>query len=64
MIESRTFDRNAVILGVSFDSTEANRRFREKQGFPFDLLSDLDKRASIAYGVATPRTSAPRAARC
>ena len=38
---------------MSFDSTEANGRFREKQGFPFDLLSDLDKRASIAYGVAT-----------
>ena len=38
---------------MSFDSTEANRKFREKQGFPYDLLSDLDKRASIAYGVAT-----------
>ena len=38
---------------MSFDSTEANRRFREKQGFPYDLLSDLDKSASIAYGVAT-----------
>ena len=44
---------------MSFDPTEANRRFREKQGFPYDLLSDLDKSASIAYGVATaedPRT--------
>ncbi len=38
---------------MSFDPTEANRRFREKQGFPYDLLSDLDKTASIAYGVAT-----------
>ena len=38
---------------MSFDSTEANRRFREKQGFPYDLLSDLDKSASVAYGVAT-----------
>ena len=38
---------------MSFNSTEANRRFREKQGFPYDLLSDLDKSASIAYGVAT-----------
>ena len=38
---------------MSFDPTEANRRFREKQGFPYDLLSDLDKSASIAYGVAT-----------
>ena len=38
---------------MSFDSTEANKRFREKQGFPYDLLSDLDKAASIAFGVAT-----------
>ena len=38
---------------MSFDSTEANRRFRDNQGFPFDLLSDVDKTASIAYGVAT-----------
>ena len=48
---------------MSFDPIEANRRFREKQGFPYDLLSDLDKRASVAYGVAaadderTPRRS-------
>ena len=48
---------------MSFDSIEANRNFREKQAFPFDLLSDLDKSASIAYGVAaeedarTPRRS-------
>ena len=48
---------------MSFDPTEANRRFRERNGFPFDLLSDLDRRASIAYGVAaeddarTPRRS-------
>lgn len=44
---------------MSFDSTEANKAFRDKQAFPYDLLSDLDKSASIAYGVATaedPRT--------
>ena len=38
---------------MSYDSTEANGKFREKQGFPYDLLSDLDKSASVAYGVAT-----------
>ena len=48
---------------MSFDSTEANGKFKEKQAFPYDLLSDLDKSASIAYGVAaaedarTPRRS-------
>ncbi len=38
---------------MSFDSTEANKRFKDGQAFPYDLLSDLDKSASIAYGVAT-----------
>lgn len=48
---------------MSYDSVQANRNFKEKQAFPYDLLSDLDKSASIAYGVAaeadarTPRRS-------
>ncbi len=44
---------------MSFDSTEANKAFKVKHAFPYDLLSDSDKQASIAYGVATaedPRT--------
>lgn len=40
------------MLGVSFDSPAANRKFREKYDFPFDLLSDESKAASIAFGVA------------
>lgn len=38
---------------MSYDSTQANRNFKEKQAFPYDLLSDLDKSASVAYGVTT-----------
>ena len=38
---------------MSYDSTQANRNFKEKQAFPYDLLSDLEKSASIAYGVTT-----------
>lgn len=33
----------AVILGVSRDSLASHERFRDKQGFPFDLLSDSDE---------------------
>lgn len=43
---------NTVILGVSFDTPEANKAFRDKFDFPYDLLSDTDKAASIAYGAA------------
>jgi peroxiredoxin Q/BCP len=39
-------------LGISFDSPEANKAFRDKFDFPYDLLSDTDKSASIAYGAA------------
>ncbi|MFN2308752.1 MAG: peroxiredoxin [Gammaproteobacteria bacterium] len=34
---------NTVILGVSRDSLAAHARFKEKQGFPFELISDGDE---------------------
>ena len=49
------------MLGVSFDTPEDNRAFREKFEFPYDLLSDEDKTASVAYGVA--EADAERASR-
>jgi peroxiredoxin Q/BCP len=41
----------AVILGVSRDSVASHDRFRAKQGFTFDLLSDADETACRAYDV-------------
>lgn len=41
-----------VIFGVSFDSPEDNRAFREKFDFPFDLLSDTGREVGVAYGAA------------
>ena len=41
------------VLGASFDSIEANRRFAEKEGFPFPLLSDPTREIGIAYGAAS-----------
>jgi peroxiredoxin Q/BCP len=43
---------NTVVLGVSFDPPEANKAFRDKFDFPYNLLSDTDKTASVAYGAA------------
>ena len=43
--------RGAVVLGVSRDDSESHRRFREKYGLPFTLLSDPDHEVSEAYGV-------------
>lgn len=38
------------IVGISFDSPEANKRFSRRWGLPFDLLSDVERKAGMAYG--------------
>jgi thioredoxin-dependent peroxiredoxin len=38
-----------VILGASFDTPDENRAFAESNGFPFRLLSDVDRVAGRAY---------------
>jgi thioredoxin-dependent peroxiredoxin len=40
---------DAEILGVSFDTPEDNRRFAERYGFPFRLLSDVDRSVGEQY---------------
>lgn len=35
--------RNALILGVSRDSLASHEKFKTKQNFPFELLSDPDE---------------------
>lgn len=42
--------RNAVVLGVSPDSVESHRRFREKQKLRVTLLSDPERKVIQAYG--------------
>jgi thioredoxin-dependent peroxiredoxin len=48
-----------VILGCSFDAPEANKAFKDKFDFHFDLLTDADKAMSIAYGAATAESARP-----
>ncbi len=43
--------RNSVILGVSRDSIKSHENFREKQRFPFDLLSDKDEKLCKLFDV-------------
>ena len=40
-----------VVLGVSRDDPEKLRRFRERDGLTYDLLSDPDHRVHLDYGV-------------
>lgn len=46
----------ATILGISRDSLRSHERFRDKHGFPFDLLSDTDEAACSAYDVIRDKT--------
>src|SRR3954470_14631255 len=48
---NRIAKTGAVVLGVSADSSESHRKFKEKQGLNFPLLSDPDRKAIEAYGV-------------
>jgi len=41
----------AVVLGVSPDPVASHRKFREKHGLNFPLLSDEDHSVAEAYGV-------------
>ena len=40
-----------VVLGVSVDSVESHKKFAEKYGLPFPLLSDEKKEVVKLYGV-------------
>ena len=44
-------EKGAVVLGVSRDSVESHKKFDEKYGLPFTLLSDTEKEVIKAYDV-------------
>ena len=41
----------AVVLGISVDSVTSHKKFVDKYGLPFTLLSDEDKKIVNKYGV-------------
>lgn len=43
-------DKGAVVLGVSPDTVASHKKFKEKQGLPFVLLSDPGAKVAAAYG--------------
>jgi peroxiredoxin Q/BCP len=45
-----------VVLGVSPDSVESHRKFRDALNLPFNLLSDPDFEVSGLYDSATTKT--------
>jgi peroxiredoxin Q/BCP len=59
------FERQgAVLLGASFDPPEQNRAFAEQHGFPFALLSDVDREVGTRYETKrAPEESSPEFAK-
>jgi peroxiredoxin Q/BCP len=45
------------VLGISVDAPAANKAFKEKFSFPFDLLSDETRAVALAYGAVDDLTA-------
>jgi thioredoxin-dependent peroxiredoxin len=39
------------VLGISADSSERQKKFRDKNGLPYTLLADPDKKIANQFGV-------------
>ena len=48
--------QKTVILGVSRDSLASHEKFKAKQGFPFDLLSDPGEKLCALFDVIHEKT--------
>ena len=48
---SRIQTAGAVVLGISADPPEKQKKFREKYNLPYTLLADTDRKVCEAYGV-------------
>ena len=44
-------EKGAIVIGVSKDSVASHKKFEEKYGLPFILLSDVEKTVIQAYDV-------------
>lgn len=55
-LHARFRRQKTVILGVSRDSIGSHEKFREKQGFPFDLISDPDEKLCKKFDVIQEKT--------
>ena len=49
-------DAEAVVLGISPDSAQAHRKFRDKYQLPFTLLCDPERKVMTKYGAYGEKT--------
>ena len=53
-------DKGVKVYGVSMDTVEAQKAFREKHSLPFSLLADTEGKVVTAYGVTQMRKGIPK----
>ena len=53
-------EKGAVILGISKDTVASHKKFHEKYGLPFPLLSDPEHKVIEAYGAWQEKKMAGR----
>jgi len=46
---------NTQIFGISRDNLKSHEKFKDNQGFPFELLSDTDERLCQLFDVIKPK---------
>ena len=51
-------ETGAVVIGVSKDTVDSHKKFEEKYGLPFPLLSDTTKKVIQSYDVWKEKKSA------
>ncbi len=55
-LHSKFRRQKTVVLGVSRDSLASHEKFRDKQNFPFDLISDPDETLCRKFDVIQEKT--------
>ena len=55
-LHSKFRRQKTIVLGVSRDSLASHEKFRDKQGFPFDLISDPDEAVCKHFDVIHEKT--------
>ena len=55
-LHARFRRQKTLILGVSRDSLASHEKFKDKQGFPFDLLSDPEESLCRQFDVIQEKT--------
>lgn len=53
-------DKSAVVIGISKDTVASHKKFEEKYGLPYPLLSDTEKTVLQSYDVWKEKKSAGR----